>query len=603
MASHFRTLFHHFAPQLPVDSSTNSLGYNSTPSHNNSTHRSSDHDQVAQPHPNQGQSAQQPSFQVPTFNGIPAPQQQVRAAAGLRDLGNSHVQQHMQPNSVPMSPLSSPRDTAASPAMSGKNRIVPPLTSSTSEHSTQEASTRPPVSFSNAQISTESPDRPETGDPRGLSQEPLVEEELSNIESALAASSSLHESIFETLRHQLQNLQTSTETATETLTRLSAQLEALSDRALQLRAHVNGALARAVSENGPVQRPLMPTPAATSNSTIPNSVYLLSSPSGPQALLVSPSGLYTAPWQFSHFASVESDPSVNQTSNEPSNPRNFSPESRSPRGDNVRLPQVNSNLNARTPQSSQPPPQLQPRMEQQQQQQPPPPAQQEQANQFRDLARALVPMGGHIWLLVRLFGFVYFFTGGGGHVRTIVLGLCALVVFIAQSGIFQPFLQSIWEPLRRHMENLLPLAANDRIGQGPNAGNNANVMQNRAAPGAEVASTPHQTAERLLREHDRGDGSVIRQNLRRLERALALFVASLVPGVGERHIAARDAAEAARREEERLREESARKEEEEKDRVRREQKGKGREDGVRDRESAIPSQEQDPVDTITAAET
>ncbi len=33
---------------------------------------------------------------------------------------------------------------------------------------------------------------------------------------------------------------------------------------------------------------------------------------------------------------------------------------------------------------------------------------------------------------------------------------------------------------------------------------------------------------------------------RRAERAFALFVASLIPGVGERHIAARDAAEARR---------------------------------------------------------
>ena len=48
-----------------------------------------------------------------------------------------------------------------------------------------------------------------------------------------------------------------------------------------------------------------------------------------------------------------------------------------------------------------------------------------------------------------------------------------------------------------------------------------------------------------------------------VERAVALFVASLVPGVGERHIAARDAAEAARVAEQQEREARASQAEEE----------------------------------------
>lgn len=192
------------------------------------------------------------------------------------------------------------------------------------------------------------------------------------------------------------------------------------------------------------------------------------------------------------------------------------------------------------------------------------------------------------------------------------------MVFIAQTGVFHPFLQSIWEPIRRHVENILPLATNERpfIAQGANAGNNANVMQDRAAPGVEAVPTPHQTAERLLRERDRREGGIFRQNLRRLERALALFVASLVPGVGERHIAARDAAEAARREEERSREEQRLREEnartEEEDRVKRELKEQDREDEDRvkreleeqdrldagvDRESVSASHERDQLAT------
>lgn len=581
----------------------NSLRNTYTPPQNNSAHNGPDFDQLAQHPSNQSQPAEQPNFQSSGFSRTIAPEQHIRAAAGLHGLDNSHFQQHTQLNSAPM-PLSPPIDTYATPGTSGNNRIVPQSTLSSSEHSNQEAPTRPPESDSKPQLSAESSHRLPNGNiGNETPQDSLVEEKLSDIESALAVSSSLHESIFETLRNQLLNLQSRTETSTETLTRLSAQLEALSGRAEQLRVHVDGALARVVGKNGPSQRPHTPLPGPTSNNTISNAVYLLSSPSGPQALLVSPSGLYTAPWNVPSFANVSSDRDAFQAADQPPDMTNVSPETRSPPRDNVQPPQARFNPNGRTPQSSQPPSQLQPQMEQQQQQQQAQPEQQEQANQLRDLARALVPMGGHIWLLVRLFGFVYFFTGGGGHIRTIFLGLCALIVFVAQSGIFRPFLQSIWEPLRQHMENLLPLAANDRIGQGANAGNNANRTQNRNASGAEVGPTPHQAAERLLREQELRDGSIIRQNLRRLERALALFVASLVPGVGERHIAARDAAEAARREEERLREENARKEEEEKERLRREQKGKGREDAGRDREPVRASHEPDPLDTTTTAET
>lgn len=429
----------------------------------------------------------------------------------------------------------------------------------------------------------------------------MVEESLSAIESALAASGSLHESVFESLRNQLETLQTQTKTSTETLTRLSAQLEALSGRAEQLRAHVNDALARVAGEDAPTQRPPTPTPSSTANINVNNSVYLLSSPSGPYALLVSPAGLYTGAWPLPTSASTISDPNTNQTSDQNPNVTNLPQPIRSYE-DNGQSSQARSNLDGRTAQFAQSVPNIQPQQQQQeqQQQQQQQLEQQEQANQIRDLARALVPMGGHIWLLIRLFGFVYFFTGGGGYVRTIVLGVCALIVFIAQSGVFRPFLQSIWEPLRRHMENILPLAANDRIAQGVNDGNNANGTQNRAASGAEIASTPQQAAERLLREQDRRDGSIVRQNLRRLERALALFVASLVPGVGERHIAARDAAEAARREEERLREENARREEER--RLERKRKGKEREDGSGDREPFVASRGQDQVDPTTEAE-
>lgn len=202
-------------------------------------------------------------------------------------------------------------------------------------------------------------------------------------------------------------------------------------------------------------------------------------------------------------------------------------------------------------------------------------AQPEQQNQqaqnpARDLARILLPLGGHLWLLIRLFGFVYFFTAGGGYRRAILLGICAFIVFIANTGAFRPLFRTLWEPVRRHVEGLVPLAARPedqqqrqrrprRREQGPqellydapaaaaannNNQNNQNNQNNndRATPTRNDRRQPSPTdlADRLLRE--RHEQSL----LRRAERAVALFLASLIPGVGERHIAARDAAEARR---------------------------------------------------------
>lgn len=72
--------------------------------------------------------------------------------------------------------------------------------------------------------------------------------------------------------------------------------------------------------------------------------------------------------------------------------------------------------------------------------------------------------------------------------------------------------------------------------------------------------TPEEAARRLVRQHQEQNPNVIRDTLYRIEQAAALFLASLIPGVGERHVAAR---EEARREEERIRVEAQRAREEE----------------------------------------
>ncbi|KAL8915244.1 MAG: hypothetical protein Q9171_000363 [Xanthocarpia ochracea] len=304
----------------------------------------------------------------------------------------------------------------------------------------------------------------------------------------------------------------------------------------------------------------------TTNQTSPApEVYLLSSPLGPHSLLVHHSGLYTT------GLTLPLTPSIPYFQ-----PPNFNP---------FPLPQVNPSYQAPhtplNPQAPQNPPN-QPAgvpapmyLAQAQQQQ----AQAQAQNQPRDLARILLPLGGHLWLLIRLFGFVYFFTAGGGNRRAFLLGICAFIVFIANTGALRPLFRALWEPIRRHIEGLVPLAA---AGGGGGAADVDQQRQRRQQPqqqqqqqqqqgriedgtdhhrngalaGAETGTNdtansrpdPQVLADRLLR--DQANASLFR----RAERAVALFVVSLVPGVGERHIAARDAAEARRMEEERQRE-------------------------------------------------
>ena len=283
-----------------------------------------------------------------------------------------------------------------------------------------------------------------------------------------------------------------------------------------------------------------------------SSIHVLSSPSGPQALLVSPSGYHATAWPFplsslgqpNGIATVPlavaqmGQGALNPLANAPHNAINA-----------IQLAQV------------QPAPNHQVNADGVHQAQDLQQAQQVQANQVRDMIRIIIPLGGHLWLLIRLFGFVYFFTHGASWRRTILLSLGALLLFIAQTGVFRPIIQYVWDPIRRHAEALLPLAGNEPPGQRhPPRDGEANALH-----GSDRLQnpTPQQAAERLLRERQQQDGNIIRQGLRRIERAVALFIASLVPGVGERHIAAREAAEAARQMEEREQAERLSREEEE----------------------------------------
>ncbi|TGO40798.1 hypothetical protein BHYA_0031g00200 [Botrytis hyacinthi] len=156
-----------------------------------------------------------------------------------------------------------------------------------------------------------------------------------------------------------------------------------------------------------------------------------------------------------------------------------------------------------------------------------------------------------LWLVIRLIGFVWFFTSGNSSwSRFLMMSGLAIVVFLINTGVltgvFNGVAEQFWGPIRRHLENLIPLAGPDAA-LVP-AANAAVVPQNGAAEATTPARLPHgqldesQVAARILeqqRQRQAQPGWLITQ-IRRAEHAALLFVASLVPGVGERHIAARD---------------------------------------------------------------
>lgn len=374
----------------------------------------------------------------------------------------------------------------------------------------------------------------------------VFEEYVSAMEADIAGGEAPGENIFGAARTVLQRVSAQGASAL-TINRLRNHLDHLSIQADHIRAR---SLMRVVVDSPGTPRTRPP------GSFSP--IYLLSSPTGPHALLVSPYGMYATPWPLPVH-------NGNTLSPRPQEHLHPSPSATPPNAPNGQ--QAPGNV----PQLLQAPQQRQ----------------QEQPNQARDLIRILLPLGGHLWLLVRLFGFVYFFTAGGGYRRALLLGFCAFIVFIVQTGIFRPFIQQAWEPLRRHMESLLPLANNNDRRPLPQAALNLRNTNNNNNPhyhqdlATNMMLTPQQAANRMVQEHQNRAESLTRQYIRRAERAIALFIASLVPGVGERHIAAREAAEAVRLEEERARE---RAEEERLKKEREEQEEHSKTSGSNDRE-------------------
>ena len=186
--------------------------------------------------------------------------------------------------------------------------------------------------------------------------------------------------------------------------------------------------------------------------------------------------------------------------------------------------------------------------------------QQRQANNDDDLFHLVLQRG---WLFVRLYIFMFVLSEPGTWRRWFLLAVAVIVCLLPREN---P-LRDLANRVRAHIDGLIPIAAapdRRQQGQGPRNEGQAAVNEGQArlatGPAAQQPSPRHAAARIIRQNQERQNHGILRDTIFRVERATALFLASLVPGVGERHVRAREEArqEAERIENERLAAENAR---------------------------------------------
>lgn len=127
-----------------------------------------------------------------------------------------------------------------------------------------------------------------------------------------------------------------------------------------------------------------------------------------------------------------------------------------------------------------------------------------------------------IWLFARLWCFCYLLSAPGTWRRYIFVSISLLITFLSETDIPQQILHLVIDPMQRHLDGLAHIG-------GP------------ADPAAQNGG------------NDAAAGLGLWDIVCRIERSLVLLFASLVPGLGERQVQARTAADQAHRaEQERL---------------------------------------------------
>lgn len=129
------------------------------------------------------------------------------------------------------------------------------------------------------------------------------------------------------------------------------------------------------------------------------------------------------------------------------------------------------------------------------------------------------------WLFMRLYFFCYLFTDSNTWERYVFVCLAAIFALFSESNITSRLFSIIVQPIQRHLEGLIHGEPPAQTQQG-DGNNNEGINQP---------------------EQNRAPTAAPQGGFRRIERAFALFIASLIPGLGERQVEVRNAAEEAAR--------------------------------------------------------
>ncbi|KAK6346269.1 hypothetical protein TWF730_010599 [Orbilia blumenaviensis] len=132
---------------------------------------------------------------------------------------------------------------------------------------------------------------------------------------------------------------------------------------------------------------------------------------------------------------------------------------------------------------------------------------------------ALRWLGENFWLAVKLAFGVYLLGGGRDTRRDIVLWVAATIVFLAQSGILHLIMHNRFQNILDRINAIVPDA--ERPAQ-------PEQVNNREQDGM---PNPQQLADRLIQEHNNRQNGGIWDNI---QTSVGIFMASLVPGLGER---------------------------------------------------------------------
>ncbi|KAK4631926.1 hypothetical protein CLAFUW4_03742 [Fulvia fulva] len=169
-----------------------------------------------------------------------------------------------------------------------------------------------------------------------------------------------------------------------------------------------------------------------------------------------------------------------------------------------------------------------------------------------NLLGLMEPIMGHVWLLLRILIFSYFLLGTNmGWQRPLALLAIAGGFWMIRLGFLGDggALRRWWEGIVQEGQQRAPAAQQPGADGQPQPVQQQN--QDPAAPGQAARPaqmpTPAQVAQRLLDEEQRQRNANrdqrwqwVREQVRPAERALALLVASLWPGVGEAYVRARE---------------------------------------------------------------